>query len=229
MTKVYEWLAPWAQKIRDVRDRLRPSDIGRELRRRALESTAEYVEEYLMQVPSVLTREAIHDLAWSARQIDGLILEFGVYQGHTANYIAAKTDLPVYGFDSFEGLPEFWRDGIGKGTFAVKSLPQVRGNVHLIKGWFNESLPDFLADHAGPVAYLHIDCDLYSSTVTVLELLAPRIMPGTVVVFDEYFNYPGWQRGEFLAFQEFCARHSVRYEFLTYNARHEQVAVRIIL
>jgi hypothetical protein len=53
-------------------------------------------------------------------------------------------------------------------------------------------------------------------------------MSGTVVVFDEYFNYPGWQRGEYLAFQEFCSRHSMRYEFLTYNARHEQVAVRII-
>ena len=60
------------------------------------------------------------------------------------------------------------------------SLPKVKENVELHKGWFNESLPPFLEQHPGPVAFIHVDCDLYSSTKTLLDLLAPRIRPGTV-------------------------------------------------
>ena len=230
MELVYEVLARIAQKMRDVSDRVRPNDLRREVNRRALASSAEFVEANLLGVQSVLTREAVHDVAWNARQLDGLVMEFGVFRAHTLNYLAAKTGQTVYGFDSFEGLPEFWRDGIGKGAFALDSLPRVRPNVVLLNGWFDERLPKFLLDldSSDPMSYLHIDCDLYSSTTTVLRLLAPRILPGTVIVFDEFFNYPGWQQGEFRAFVEFCDEHSVTYEFLTYNARHEQVAVRIV-
>ncbi len=230
MELVFEVLARIAQKVRDVRDRVSPNDLRRELNRRALESSAEFVEANLLGVPSVLSREAVHDLAWEARQLDGLVMEFGVYRARTLNYLTAKTSQTVYGFDSFEGLPEFWRDGIGKGAFALDGLPKVRPNVVLVKGWFDERLPKFLFElnSSDPLSYLHIDCDLYSSTTTVLRLLAPRILPGTVIVFDEFFNYPGWQQGEFRAFADFCTEHSVSYEVLTYNSRHEQVAVRIV-
>ena len=77
------------------------------------------------------------------------------------------------------------------------------------------------------VGLLHIDCDLYSSTNTVLTALADRIGVGCVIVFDEYFNYPGWESGEYRAFQEFIARTGLKYEYLVFNSRHEQVAVRI--
>jgi hypothetical protein len=55
----------------------------------------------------------------------------------------------------------------------------------------------------------------------------PRIKSGTVIVFDEYFNYPGWQGGAFKAFKEFIAYSGLSYEYLTYNRLHEQVAVQI--
>jgi len=70
-------------------------------------------------------------------------MEFAVYQARTLNYLAAKTSQTLYGFDSFEGLTEFWRDGIGKGAFALDGLPKVRPNVVLVKGWFDERLPKF--------------------------------------------------------------------------------------
>jgi hypothetical protein len=50
---------------------------------------------------------------------------------------------------------------------------------------------------------------------------------GTVIVFDEYFNYPGWENHEFKAFQEFVEQTNLKYEYLAYNRRHEQVAVKI--
>ena len=74
-----------------------------------------------------------------------LWLEFGVASGHTINYISKFTNDTVYGFDSFEGLPEKWRDGFDKGAFTRNGeFPNVNTNVQLIKGWFNETLPNFI-------------------------------------------------------------------------------------
>jgi hypothetical protein len=78
------------------------------------------------------------------------------------------------------------------------------------------------------VAFIHIDCDLYSATKTVLAQLAPMLVEGTVIVFDEYFNYPGWQQGEFKAFAEFIASHDrLGYDYIGYIRNGGQVAVRL--
>ena len=143
----------------------------------------------------------------------GLVLEFGVFSGRTINSIADK--LPsrkIYGFDSFEGLPETWqRDdgGFAAGHFHTNGeLPKVPTNVKLIKGWFNETLPVFKADLAqheddNKIALLHIDCDLYSSTKTVFDEIGHLITKNTIIVFDELLNYPNAESHELLALYEF--------------------------
>ena len=105
--------------------------------------------------------------------------------------------------------------------------PDLPGNIELHVGWFEDSLPRFLETHDEPVAFMHMDCDLYSSTRTVLELMAPRMVPGTVLVFDEFFNYTFWRDHEYKAFTEFVSAHNVRYEFLTYAERGFSVGVKI--
>jgi len=97
--------------------------------------------------------------------------------------------------------------------------------VVIVEGWFADSLPRFLELHQGPIAFVHVDCDVYSSTKTVFEHLGPRLSQGTVIVFDEYFNYPGWQEHEFKAFQEFVLQSGLRYKYLAFSGAHEQVAV----
>jgi hypothetical protein len=165
----------------------------------------------------------------NAINIDGLIMEFGVFSGNTINLIADKlSGDKVYGFDSFQGLPERWTPGAGAGHFAREGLPQVRDNVELVVGWFDRTLPAFLESRTQNVSFLHIDCDLYSSTQIVLTQLRRRIVPGTVIVFDEYFNYPDWKRHEFLAFQEFINSQQLRYEYIGLVPCYEQVAVRIV-
>lgn len=204
-------------------------NIQRKLQDIALEESARFVMENMEGVPSFPNDFALLEHAWQHvdSDCDGLVCEFGVWRGTTINFIASLTEQPIYGFDSFEGLPEFWRDGFNRGRFRVSRLPKVRQNVHLIKGWFNESLPPFLQAHQKPAKFLHVDCDLYSSTKTVLDLFRDRITPGTVIVFDEFFNYPGWQKGECQAFKEFIASTSLSYEWLGYCRFHEQAAVRI--
>lgn len=158
---------------------------------------------------------------------EGLVLEFGVRFGVSIRQIAALAHQDVHGFDSFQGLPEDWhRESRGSYTTGG-ALPEVPANVVLHAGWFEDTLPQFLELHAGPVRFMNVDCDLYSSTTTVLELLADRIGPGTVIVFDEYLGYEHWREDEFKAFQEAVVRHGWTYVLLCFSVSTKQVAVRI--
>lgn len=161
---------------------------------------------------------------------DGLYAEFGVYKGETVNYIANRINGEIHGFDSFNGLPEFWRPGFGVSAFRIDNEEdlQFNNNVIIHKGFFIDTLPTFIKSYPETMAFIHIDCDLYSSAKTVLTFLGEKICSGTIIVFDEYINYPGWQNHEFLAFQEFIIKHNKSYEYLGYNNRDEQVAVRIL-
>ncbi|SDR50079.1 Macrocin-O-methyltransferase (TylF) [Paraburkholderia tuberum] len=205
----------------------RDQDIQAGLQRKALEETIDYVERNMPGVDSVTSSNELLSKGLSLVKGDGLICEFGVFSGRSINHIASHVNTEVYGFDSFEGLPERWRDGYGQGFFKVDRLPKVSKNVVLIKGWFDKTLPDFVKSQSKAVAFLHIDCDLYSSTKTIFDNLGEKIKPGCVIVFDEYFNYPGWKEGEIKAFHEFLETHHLKYEYIGYNAKHEQAAVVI--
>jgi hypothetical protein len=149
----------------------------------------------------------------------GLWLQFGVYRGNTIRSLAAyatrtrKSDC-VYGFDSFRGLPEKWRDTdklhqrfAVQGAFDLHARPPfpAGGGIEWVIGLFNETLPGFLNAHAASaISLLHMDADLYSSTATVFrEMTARRLVrPGLVIIFDELINYPGYEKHEMLALWE---------------------------
>ncbi|MCX7593112.1 MAG: class I SAM-dependent methyltransferase [Fischerella sp.] len=208
-------------------------NIHLQLQKNALESTAKYVEENMIGAVSFADLFALLKFALSQAKPDGLFLEFGVAGGNTINFIAKNVKKTVHGFDSFEGLPEFWVDNIGgrydKGTFNMKGkLPSVRENVQLHVGWFDKTLPEFVASQNEHVSFMHVDCDLYSSTKTIFDILGERIKPGTIIVFNEYFNYPGWQQHEFKAFQKFVAEKNIKYEYVAYNKLGWEVVVKIL-
>jgi hypothetical protein len=92
-------------------------------------------------------------------------------------------------------------------------------------GWFDATVPVFAAQHSGPFAFAHLDADLYSSTKTVFDVLGGWFVPGTIVVFDEYFGYHGWQRHEHKAFQEFLAATGLSFEAISLG--HMNLAVRL--
>jgi hypothetical protein len=177
-----------------------------------------------------LDTDILHFAAQTAA-LDGLWIELGVGVGRTIRFLAERfPQHPIYGFDSFKGLPEDWVRGqqtMPKGTFAQERLPGVPSNVHLIEGWFRDSLPLFAALQKKPIAFLHVDCDLYSSTRESLQILADQIIPGTVILFDEFYNYPGCEAHEAKALQEFLQKKPLTYRVLAFNALHEQVAIEI--
>ncbi|MGB5331725.1 MAG: class I SAM-dependent methyltransferase [Woeseiaceae bacterium] len=193
----------------------------------AKKSTLEYIKANMVDAPYFEKHPELVRHALSRIEAQGLNLEFGVGRGKSMRWIAPNVDGKVHGFDSFEGIQEHW-NGNPIGSFAQKQMPKVPANVEFHVGYFDATLPGFLEKHPEPVAFLHVDCDLYSSTVTIFESLANRLQPGAIVLFDEYYNFHRWQQHEFRAFQEFVARESVKYEYIAFSVTGQQVAVRIL-
>jgi Methyltransferase domain len=196
--------------------------------KRAVGSSLHYADTNMQSALLFRTAPEVWEFALRKAPTVGLCLEFGVWTGRSINYFARRTSV-IYGFDSFEGLQEDWSGwSFPKGSFDLKGkTPKVRSNVRLIKGWFNDTLPPFLQQHPDDAAFIHIDCDTYEATATVLALLNGRIVPGTVILFDEYFGYRGWRtRGEFTAWQDFVHRTGARYEYVAFSG--QQVALRLM-
>lgn len=150
----------------------------------------------------------------SSNQQQSIVVECGVFQGESIRHIAGR--LPdtqsIFGFDSFKGLPEAWDRGDTNqyctGKFSLEGeMPQgLPRNITLVPGWFQETLPEFAETQLAMgrwISLLHVDCDIYSSTKTVMHALAPLFREGTLIVFDELINYPGYERHELKAFYEF--------------------------
>jgi len=192
-------------------------------------SSAQYFLQHMLLAENLVDRESLIRFAMERCALEGLVLEFGVYAGRSLRVIAGCTTEPVYGFDSFQGLPEDWTRQQKKGRFDLEGqLPKFEEpNVRLVRGWFQETLPAFLAQYAGPVRFLHMDCDLYSSAATVFAHVGTRIVSGSVILFDEYFNYPGWEQHEFRAFQEFVASRNLKYSYIGFASGYPSVAVKI--
>jgi hypothetical protein len=208
---------------------LRLGDVERARYELATRNSAEFALEHLSKAGAFWTPvDLLHHCVEVAKNKAGIFAEFGVYRGGTINIISALVpERTVDGFDSFQGLPEDWRD-CWKGSFTTGGeLPQVNANVALHAGLFGQTLPSFLEQRREPAAFLHIDCDLYSSAKCVFDHMKPRIEPGTVILFDEFFNYPNYEEHEYKAWFEFVEQTKCRYRFLGYAARSCAVGLQI--
>jgi len=171
--------------------------------------------------------------------IEGDYYEFGTFEGtsfiDTYKGIQEKIENPnsknkglrmhMYGFDSFEGLPEIttldkhytgndkqkWQQG--QMAYDIDNFIKLmdknglsRDKYTLIKGFYNDSLkPEIIEQHhMRKAALINIDCDLYQSTVEVLQFIKPLLQTGTIIIFDDYFHFNGDRnKGEAKAFREF--------------------------
>ena len=174
---------------------------------------------YRTLIPGLRNRKRFKSVlgaAFNETQKSGSVLEFGVFQGRTINYLAELLpNEPIYGFDSFEGFPDDGRKDWQQ-DFSVEALPDVPNNVTLVKGFFDTSLPKFLEKNPDlpPLRLLHVDCDLYSSTKIVFDNLSHLLEPGSVIVFDELLHYGRFRENEFLAFYEFLEQKKLTFSWV---------------
>lgn len=166
--------------------------------------------------------------------IEGTVVEFGVASGSTVNAIAdAFPNRTVYGFDSFDGLPEDWNASHPAGAFKMDSLPVILDNVKLEVGLFADTLTIDWEPYGDIVSFVHIDCDLFSSTITIVDWLWTKVVTGSIILFDElYYTYDGrnYLDHEYKALLELVGR--LRCRDLTleyYGQRHtEAFAFKVV-
>ena len=189
----------------------------------------DYIDANMFKAVGFETQKELILYSLNAVTVAGAYMEFGVFTGGTIRFMAKKKpNEHFHGFDSFEGLPEDWFGmPLIKNSFSLSgNLPRVPENVSLYKGWFNQTLATWHEKNLDNVAFMHIDCDLYSSTVDILEALKDRMQFGTIILFDEYFNYSNWENHEFKAWQEFVVKYQIQYEYIGFD--RQQVAVKIM-
>ena len=162
--------------------------------------------------------------------VGGDYLEFGVYQGHTfvnawrSARVTGQGGMRFYAFDSFQGLPDpaaspLDRGGeFGEGQYAAGRAEFDRnlrrggvdpGRVTVVEGFYDESLRDLKPRDIGleAASIVWIDCDLYSSTVPVLDFVTDLVRDGTVVLFDDWYCFRARpDRGEQQACREWLER-----------------------
>jgi len=199
----------------------------------ARRDSAVYAELNLTEAIIFDTRDELFEYIIKNYQLNNhskLIFEFGVFKGESINLISNLCpQARIFGFDSFEGLQENMRGyRLVKGHFNLMGvLPLVGKNVTLIKGWYKDTLSEFLSGtDFKEVALLHLDSDTYESTRFVLESLSNQIKPGAVIVFDEFLGIIGWKNHEFKAWTEFSNSKSLKYKYIGFT--NMQVAVEIL-
>lgn len=153
----------------------------------------------------------------------GLCCEFGVYKGGSLAFFCDITDRTFHGFDSFRGLSEDWLD-FKAGHLDLGGRPEKfpfpPDRVVIHEGLFEETIPKFLGEYVGPIVFAHIDCDLYSSTVTVLRHIKPRLQKKSILVFDEYVTGVDDERKALL-------ESGISFQYLSRHCKGGSVAVRV--
>ena len=155
-----------------------------------------------------------------------LYLEFGVYQGNSTNFFSKKLKK-FYAFDSFEGLEEDW---VGRnkptGYFDLKQkIPKLNKNVNLSIGKVQDTLDNFLNNDKEKINFVHLDFDTYKPTKFVLEKIKPLLTNGSILIFDQFYNYAGWKDGEYRAFKEVF--NSENYSYKAFNVESRQCVIQI--
>jgi len=200
-----------------------PYRLNGAIQSRASQDTIDYFE--LKNKPQQFySKRANREEAMKQAGLDGFVAEYGVYKGESLRQICRYfAGNKVFAFDSFKGLPHngFWGGNYGhRNKFKFKDIPwQLKhfkpNNAKLIIGRFEATTKTFDYDELNcGCKFVHLDCDVYESTVIALEHLQPYIQKGTIIVFDDYCDYWGWREGQFKAWQEFRETNSIRYSYI---------------
>ena len=155
-------------------------------------------------------------------------LEFGVASGIAFKWWVEKNKNPqnrFYGFDVFTGLPEDFGVMKKKHYNTEGQTPKIDDSrVVFVKGLFQDSLPSFLDNYtSNKRKVIHMDADLYSSTLFVLTRLIPLLNKNDIIIFDEF----GVPTHEFRAFSDIVSSYHLKYELLAAINNYLQIAIKL--
>ena len=224
ISRVIFWIIPDEFKNQN-------SELEKKLKDNLIEETfylfKEQFKKSILLIDVKKTREyAIKRSLSNDKNKEYFYLEFGVFKGASANYFSKFIDK-LYCFDSFEGLNEDWL-GTNRPFNAFnlnKKIPKLNPNIEPVVGWVEDTLDNFLKEHNPKINFVHIDLDTYGPTKFTLEKLKPYLVKNAILIFDELYNYVGWEHGEYKALMEVFEENE--FEYKAFNLYDKQSVIQI--
>lgn len=207
------------------------SKLNEEKEREVLEVFETHLKKSIRFTNRKSIRKYAIDLALSnasdnAYKEELFYLEFGVWNGKSANFLSKYVDK-LYAFDSFKGLPEEWVGCLRKGIFNLDgNIPNLNSNVFPIVGYVENTLDDFLKKYNPKIMFVHMDMDLYNPTKFTLKKIKPYLAKDAIILFDELYNYINWKEGEYKALKEVFR--DDEYIYKSFNINENQAFIQII-
>ena len=208
------------------------SDLQLKINENLVDETFNHFKEHLKQSVFFynhfkIRNYAIKNSLLNDKNKEYYYLEFGVLKGVSANFFSKFVDK-LYCFDSFEGMKEDWAgSGTQKGDGHQKNkLPKFNSNVEPIVGWVEDTLDDFLKKHKPKINFVHLDMDTYSPTKFTLEKIKPYLVKDAIILFDELYNYPGWEYGEYKALKEVFKEDEFKYKAFQINGGVSVISIK---
>ena len=211
------------RKYSDTVDRINRNALNKKF---AIENREVPIFKNRLEQWRYIYHEILHDFP-----ID--YFEFGVFRGDTIREWTTLSGSPnsrFYGFDTFTGLPEHWFKDFGRNAFDVGGeVPDILDpRVTFVKGTFQDTLGNFLNGfNRRNRIVVHIDADLYSSTLFVLVSMHHYLKEGDIIMFDDFLD----PLGEFMAFGNYCQAFRIAPKLITavkYRELFDKVAFMVI-
>jgi acyl-homoserine lactone acylase PvdQ len=211
LNRIRTFISKILKNILPIKDLSRPLSSFENYRHDSLESSYNNFKKHFPEAVFVSNHRLLIDysikkaIKLNDNYNNEMCLEFGVYKGNTINYLS-KFVKKIYGFDSFYGLSEDWVGGtvnhFEKTYSTMGELPKVNSNVQLIKGDIKETLETFINKNNSKIFFVNFDLDTYESTKFALSKIKKNFTSNTILYFDEFYDFAGWETGEYKAFKE---------------------------
>ena len=197
----------------------------------AARSSSNWLYENADKVTLYARRPEMLDAVLKSVPASGDFLEFGVFTGAVTWFIRPRISRiePITLLNSFLGVPEAMSLAVGRSAFSLGGkVPELPPNTTVHSGWFNETIPLWRANFKSPAAFVYIDCDLYESVQVVLQALTDRVNRGTILVFDDWYNFPNWQQHSLRAFNEWIAATGLKIEPVGFTTKEHSGAFKVV-
>jgi hypothetical protein len=193
---------------------------------RAADSSVRWVHANADDVAPFRDRGSLIDKVATGVLIDGDVVEFGVYTGAVTRRLHPLLPKRLYhAFDAFLGVPKGMALSVGQDSFTLGGkIPDLPKDVIVHAGWFTDTIPEYLAKFGNPVALAYIDCDLYESVKTVLDGITGRLQVGSILIFDDWYNFPNWQEHSYRALNEMILGSTLKFRPIGWSTTDHAVA-----
>jgi hypothetical protein len=196
---------------------------------RAAISSAEWLHKNADHAPTYSRRVEMLEALFPLIPAEGDLAEFGVFTGAVTRFVRPRfMDRRYHAFDSWRGVPEEMSLSVAKFSFDLNGVvPELPPETTIHAGWFDETIPKWREQFETPLAFAYIDCDLYESVKTVLEGITDRIRPGTILAYDDWYNFTNWEAHSPRATQEWAQRHAIEMEPIGFTTLEHAGSFRI--